>query len=193
MIATIVFSGCTSPSSVTLSSNSFHQWTHVGGEATYSWDGETLTAQGVAQRNGFLVSPLPFADFELNLEVKITRGNSGVQFRSRVDREANRVVGYQMEVDPTERGWSGGIYEEGLRGWIAPLTSEQVAKLTFKVGEWNTYRILCRGDHIQTWINGDKVTDMHDGTALRGIVALQTHAGDSFIEWRGVTIRSTHE
>ena len=30
--------------------------------------------------------------------------------------------GYQIEEDPSSREWSGGIYEEGRRGWLYPVT-----------------------------------------------------------------------
>ncbi len=179
-------------SAVTLSAATAREWTPVGGPATYSWDdvdGVTvLTAAGTAERNGFLVAPVEVADFDLSIDVRIGRGNSGLQFRSRVDAERDRVVGYQMEVDPTNRKWSGGIYEEGLRGWVSPPPDEMIASHPFVPGEWNTYRVRCVGDHIQTWINGVVIVDLHDAAAASGIVALQCHSGDSLVQWRNLTL-----
>lgn len=180
------------PATLTLSPQNFQEWRHVGGEAEYAWDassdGATLTASGTAKRNGFLVSPLALGDFDLSIDVRIERGNSGLQFRSRVDEEANRIVGYQMEVDPTNRQWSGGIYEEGLRGWVAPPAQEVIDHHPFKVGEWNHYRVRCEGDHLQTWINGVAIADIRDAAAASGVVALQCHSGDTLIHWRNLTV-----
>jgi hypothetical protein len=46
--------------------------------------------------------------------------NSGIQIRSLSKPEFNngRVHGYQVEIDPSDRGWSGGIYDEARRGWL---------------------------------------------------------------------------
>ena len=46
--------------------------------------------------------------------------NSGVQFRSHStpEFENGRVHGYQADIDPSPRQWSGHIYEEAQRGWF---------------------------------------------------------------------------
>ena len=101
-------------------------WRVVGGPANYTFetgpDGvEILHGSGNAPRNAFLVDPAITGDFLLEFDVLIDRGggNSGVQIRSQADQ--NRMVGYQIEIDPSERSWSGGLYDEGRRGWIASL------------------------------------------------------------------------
>ncbi len=49
--------------------------------------------------------------------------NSGIQIRSESTHDYNngRVHGYQVEIDPSARAWSGGIYDEARRGWLYPL------------------------------------------------------------------------
>ncbi|MDA0802175.1 MAG: DUF1080 domain-containing protein [Planctomycetota bacterium] len=169
-----------------------NDWKSVGGAANYSWaevDGVVvLTAAGTASRNGFLVAPVEVSDFDLTIDVRIERGNSGLQFRSQIDTEKDRVIGYQMEVDPTNRRWSGGVYEEGIRGWVSPPPAETIANHPFRPGEWNTYRVRCVGDHIQTWINGVSIVDLRDGAAASGIIALQCHSGDSLVQWRNLSL-----
>ena len=59
----------------------------------------------------------PVADFELELEVRILGGNSGVQFRSRELGEW-QVAGYQADLDAASQ-WTGGVYEQDGRGVIA--------------------------------------------------------------------------
>jgi hypothetical protein len=46
--------------------------------------------------------------------------NSGIQFRSesKADYRDGRVHGYQMEIDPSPRAWTGGIYDEARRDWL---------------------------------------------------------------------------
>ena len=64
-------------------------------------------------------------------------GNSGIQFRSHQKPEddpknPSRVFGYQMEVDPSDRKWSGGIYDEARRGWLFDLKDKPEAGAAFK-------------------------------------------------------------
>ena len=56
--------------------------------------------------------------------------NSGVQFRSnsKPDYRNGQVHGYQYEIDPSARAWSGGIYDEGRRGWLYPMTKTRARK-----------------------------------------------------------------
>jgi hypothetical protein len=46
--------------------------------------------------------------------------NWGVQFRSESKSEYKngRVHGYQFEIDPSKRAWTGGIYDEARRDWL---------------------------------------------------------------------------
>jgi hypothetical protein len=154
-------------------------------------------AEGMG-RNSFLVSTAEYGDFELRVGVKIDAGgNSGVQIRSNVDWDANNgegsLWGYQIEIDPSARAWSGGLYYEGSRGWLASLAENQAARETFEVGEWNEYRILCEGARIRTWVNGVPAvdfTDSEEDVELSGHIAFQVHNGErSHVEWREPIIR----
>jgi hypothetical protein len=82
--------------------------------------------------------------------------NSGVQIRSesRPDYQNGRVHGYQVEMDPSERAWSGGIYDEARRGWLYTLDKNPAGQKALKVGEWNHYRVEAIGNSIRTWVNG---------------------------------------
>jgi hypothetical protein len=88
---------------------------------------------------------------------------------------AGRVHGYQVEIDPSSRAWSGGIYDEGRRGWLNDLSRNEPARKAFKQDEWNKYRIECRGDSIKTWINGVPAADLKDSLTPKGFIALQVH------------------
>ena len=60
--------------------------------------------------------------------------------------------------------------------------------------QWNRYRIVCQGDHIQTWVNGVQVTDLHDSMTASGFIGLQVHGvGDRAdpltVQWRNLRLR----
>ena len=98
-----------------------------------------------------------YGNFFLELEFNVDKNlNSGIQIRSNSLKEYNngRVHGYQVEIDPAERAWSGGIYDEARRGWQYDLRNNEAARNAFKQGEWNHFHIECLGSVIRTWING---------------------------------------
>jgi hypothetical protein len=90
-------------------------------------DGIIVGATVINSPNSFLVNDKKFTgDFILELEAMITdtNSNSGIQFKSNFDAAGNKgqgkVFGYQFEIDPSSRKWSGGVYDEGRREWLYP-------------------------------------------------------------------------
>ena len=145
---------------------------------------------GPNARASFLCTTQEYADFILELEVKIPfEMNSGVQVRSHcfdtetkvnwqgkeISIPAQRVHGYQIEVDPSERAWTGGFYDEGRRGWLQDLVNNEPARKAFKSGEWNKMRIECRADTFKTWVNGVPAAYAKDGMTQSGFIGLQAH------------------
>ena len=99
--------------------------------------------------NSFLCTKKNYGDFILEFEFRMDNSlNSGVQFRSESLKSYNngRVHGYQFEMDPSPRAWTGGIYDEARRGWLYPLTKNPAAQSAFKNGEWNKARIEAIGN-----------------------------------------------
>ncbi|HVS09783.1 MAG TPA: family 16 glycoside hydrolase, partial [Planctomycetota bacterium] len=140
-----------------------------------SWsveEGEIVGRTGGLARNEFLKGSVELSDFRLTLEVKLAgeRGNSGIQFRSRVLADGD-VEGYQADIGPL---WWGKLYEEHGRGLLWERSGEDHVRR----GEWNTYAIEAVGHRIRTWINGHPCVDLEDpGGATSGILALQIHSG----------------
>ncbi len=130
----------------------------------------------------FLTTKKAYKDFELELEIMLPAvgpANSGVMFRAQVDKTKPKykVWGYQAECDPAKRALSGRIYDEGRRRW-GLLTDEQkkIGKyIQAPYGEWIGYRIVCKGDHIQVWVNGHLTTDLKDSADAEGVIGLQHH------------------
>ncbi len=173
-------------------------WTQRGGHADYRVeDGCIVGSTRPNQANSFLCTTRDFADFDLEFDFKVDPAlNSGVQFRSlsSPDYQNGRVHGYQFEIDPSERAWTAGIYDEGRAGWLNDLKNNRPAQLAFKQNDWNHARLLAVGDHIQTWLNGVPAADLHDATTASGFIALQVHAvGDRAdpleIRWKNLRIR----
>ncbi len=188
-------------------------WEQHSGQAKYRVENDCIVGQTVAGTpNSFLCTTRTFGDFILEFEFKVAPDmNSGVQFRSEYyTREtettiagkqrkfpADRVFGYQYEIDPSPRAFTGGVYDEARRGWLADLKDNPDAQKAFRQGEWNHARIQCQGDHIQTWINGVKAADFRDAMTLRGLIALQVHGiGDGKkrppgeeIRWRNLRLK----
>lgn len=155
-------------------------WKQLGGEARYEVrDGAIVGTTVHNTPNTFLATEKMYDDFILLLDFKVDPSmNSGIQIRSNsLDHYMNgRVHGYQVEIDPSERAWSGGIYDEARRGWLFPLDVENEAMQAFKQNEWNSYRIEAIGDTIKTWINGVPAAHLIDDKTSTGFIALQVHS-----------------
>jgi len=158
-------------------------WKQLAGKATYQVFRGTIMGVSVPNSpNSFLCTETEYGDFVLEMEVLMddTLGNSGVQFRSHFDKSANagagKVYGYQYEIDPTSRRWTGGIYDEGRRDWLYPMTLNPKAQSYFKQKEFNKIRIECVGNETRTWINGVPAAYLVDMTDFHGFIALQVHA-----------------
>lgn len=185
-------------------------WKQHGGKAKYRVEnGEIIGSSVPNTSNSFLCTEKEYGDFILELEFKVDPAlNSGVQIRSQVFDQpqeaeingkkykfgADRVHGYQVEIDPSDRAWSAGIYDEGRRGWLADLKNNEAARKAFKQGDWNKFRVECRGDSIKTWINDVPAADLTDSVTPKGLIALQVHGVGARTEplevrWRNIRIQ----
>jgi len=162
-----------------------------------------LTAQTTAEKrltyNTFLIweGGQP-TDFEIRAKYKIVGGNSGIQYRSRVIDEAKFIVsGYQADIDATPR-YTGICYEEKARGIlcergqkvtigadgkkeVATIGDKEELQAKIKTEDWNDYRVVVQGNHLQHFINGvlmsEVIDNQKDKAATSGIIALQAHQG----------------
>lgn len=169
-----------------------------GWKNPYEW-GESKVVDGevhlTANKKFFLVTEKDYGDFEFEGEILLPEGkaNSGFMFRCHV--KPNKVFGYQSEVDGSDRCWSGGLYDEGRRKWLWPgrdgttnipekaKTKEEgmahfakpEVKGALKRNDWNQYRIICKGAHIQVYVNDILITDVWDSTDASGPIGIQHH------------------
>jgi hypothetical protein len=181
----------------------------LNGKAKYEVrNGELVGITKFGEPNSFLATEKKYGDFILELDLKMFADmNSGVQFRSQSAvpggeqssaKIPDRVYGYQAEVDPSARAWSGGIYDEARRGWLYSLENNPAAKKAFKPNDWNHYKIECIGTSIRTWINGVPCAHIIDDVNPTGFIALQVHAignkenEGKEIHWKNIRIKTTN-
>jgi hypothetical protein len=155
-------------------------WKVLNGSAQFKVsDASIIGISKLNTTNTFLATEKEYSDFILELEVKMDAGlNSGIQIRSNSLSEYKNgaVHGYQVEIDDSKRGWTGGIYDEQRRGWLYNLECNQKAKSAFKAGEWNKFRIEALGNNISVWVNGIQTADLIDDMISKGFIALQVHS-----------------
>jgi len=181
-------------------------WIQKNGKASYRVeDGAIIGKTENGSPNSFLCSEKEYGDFDLTMEVKLINDelNSGIQIRSQTkppkgNEKFGRVNGPQVEVEASgEKGAeSGYIYGEACGGWMTPK-DKLIPRKVFKSGEWNKYRILAKGSRIQTWINGEQISDLVDEAKFKshpkGFIGLQVHAvgnkGPYEVAWRNINIK----
>jgi hypothetical protein len=196
------------------------------GKSLAGWDGDPAfwrveggalvgqtTTDKQPKQNTFLIwragSP---ADFELKLEFRLTGFNSGIQYRSSELPDIKWAMkGYQADMDGEQR-FTGQIYEERARGFLAPRgqftyigesgkpalvgslgDAEELKKLIHADG-WNDLWIIARGNHLEQILNGRVMSMLIDddksGRKMEGLIGIQVHRGPPMkIEVRNVRLK----
>ena len=155
-------------------------WEVKNGTAPFTVeDGVIVGTYTSGTPNTFLCTTEKYSDFILTFEGFLgEETNSGVMFRaqSTPDYKDGRVHGYQMEMDPTKRQWTGGVFDEARRKWLYNLERNQAGKSAFKLNEWNKYRIEAIGNNLSVWVNGVQTADLIDDVDASGFIGLQVHS-----------------
>ena len=164
--------------------------------------------------------PEKYKDFELHLKYRLLtpKGNSGVQFRSKIDDPKTlHVGGYQADIDDNGT-FTGSIYDErgvaGNRGTMSKLGDKTVwdkdnkphasplgesladlkKSLHFNGEEWNDIVLKVEGNHVVYSINGHVTTDLTDespkAVLTGGVIAFQIHQGFTMeIQFKDIKIK----
>jgi Domain of Unknown Function (DUF1080) len=178
--------------------------------------------KGILKHNTFLVWKAGVvSDFELTFQYRIEKGNSGVQYRSKelAPGEFGPIIsGYQADFE-AGKTYSGILYEERGRGILAKRGEKTVIKpgtdakkpvvevtgttgdsaaiqASIKDEQWNEYRIVAKGNHVQHFINGMQTIDVTDedtaNAPKEGLLALQIHQGPPMIvQYKGFKLTTT--
>jgi hypothetical protein len=145
------------------------------------------------QPYGYMRTETPYRDYRLTVEWRF------VKVAANADN-----TGVFVHVQPPDQVWpkcienQGQFHHQGDYVLMAgatckrngvpqtrsvPLLGTQNEK---PAGEWNTYEIICSGDTIKTFVNGQLMNQVSDCSVSSGAIALQSEGGE--FEARKVTI-----
>lgn len=99
-----------------------------------------------------------------SLEAQLAKDNAGDFW----------VIGTTIEIDNPEGRIMGRRHLNLTDGSERPI------------GEWNDYKIECRGDEVTVWVNGDLVNHARKSSATRGAICLQSEGAP--VEFRNIRL-----
>jgi 3-keto-disaccharide hydrolase len=125
-------------------------------------------ADGRPLVGGDLMTVDSFADFELSFDWKVTAGaNSGVKYNvseaMSVD-PPHSAIGFEYQILDDDRHEDGKLPSHRA-GALYDLVAPNEIKRLRPVGQWNSSRIVFRGNHGEHWLNGAKIVEFDLGTA----------------------------
>jgi hypothetical protein len=159
----------------------------------------------ISEKNWFYSTKKEYQNFILEAEIIMPDttefSNSGIIFRGQIEESENGrfIVGYQAEVDPSDRKWTGGLFDQGRRKWLYPTHPTRSHRdknfIQSYLGEWsdiqgeaynhlawNKLKIVCRGADIKIYVNDVLTTHVEDIKDNSGIIAFQHHGSKLFKE-----------
>jgi len=166
-------------------------WSVKDGVIVGSTDGSPL------KHNTFLIyRSRKFSDFIMRADIKLRNHNSGIQFRSEELPEWV-LMGYQADASEAgEKSAWGNFYEEKGRGRNVMRSPDQgwlIGQKAYRKGDWNTYEITAKGDHMRFVLNGVETIQVTDSKAADGWIGLQCHMGEPMrVEFRNMRIKPLH-
>src|SRR5262249_43111912 len=136
-------------------------WTiHKGRTNTWAFtdDGTIFTVRG---GGGWLMTKKQYADFELRLQIKMSKGaDTGIAIRSSLDVDPS-FEGTQIQFVDEDR--SKGWPREDRTGGIWDVVAPEKENVTKPIGEWNDLHITAKGRQVNVKINGTQVLDVNLG------------------------------
>ena len=148
-------------------------WEATGNAKWVVEDGMLVGTQGENNAPGDLFTTQSYTDFVASLIYRVEWPcNSGLWFRYQSPQKA-----YQADIleykDP--ECYSGTLYCPGKM-----FLAMNVDKTLVNREGWNAIKVRAEGDHLQVWINGQQVADVHDDTSDSGKLGFQVHPGAQF-------------
>ena len=162
--------------------------------------------RGTQAGGGDIITHEQYRNFEFACDWRIApKGNSGIMYRSTEDHSASYATGPEMQV-LDDAGHADSVDAKTSAGALYGLIPS--AHDVFRpAGEWNSIRIVVKGDDVEHWANGFRIVQyrlnspqwdaMIKGTKFesmkdfgrkpRGHVALQDHGDD--VWYRNIKVR----
>src|SRR5262249_16319400 len=118
--------------------------------------------------NGWLRTEKEYADFDITVEFRVeakykTSGkyDGGLFFRTPPEAKPWPVNKYQFNMKQGNDGDLPGIIKNGFPQYMNPP------------GEWNSYRLMCKGVNAESWINGKPAWKTDKIKTPKGYIGLQ--------------------
>ena len=177
-------------------------WKALNGYAEYLVEDNAIV--GISTKGSpstYLSTKKEYTNFILEYDINVDYTlNGGVQIRTHHDPSKGKgsVYGSQIEADASERGWSGGIYDQSRNGWRYPVEYNPEAKSAWKDNAWNSVKVIACGHRIATWINGVNIANLVEENIETGFISLQVHSagGDKIgkkTRWKNIKITEIPE
>ena len=142
----------------------------------------TVLGQTEDQPGGHdIITKKMYANFELELEFRLTEGaNSGIKYNvsDAFPGKEGSFLGMEYQLLDDERhpdaqqGRDGNHKMGSLYEMIPPPENISINP----PGEWNKVRILVDGDHVEHWLNDEKIIEFErKSPAFRELVALSKY------------------
>jgi hypothetical protein len=182
-------------------------WTIQAGELIVNETGGVESAAG-----GDIVTCEKFADFELQVDFKITPGaNSGIKIfvDTALNKGAGSSIGPEFQILDDVLHPDAKLGRDGNRkmGSLYDMIPAPTNKKVNPVGEWNHVLIISKGKHVEFQLNGVKTVEFERGSPewrdtvaaskykvwpafgelAEGHILLQDHGNKAF--YRNVKIR----
>ncbi len=149
-----------------------------------------------------------YGDFDLVFDWKIApANNSGVIYRSTEEFEQSYLSGPEYQIID-DKGYPDKLSPTQTSGSNYDMNPAPDSKKINPAGEWNTGRIVAKGNHVEHWLNGEKLLEyeLHSpewqklkgkskwkdakgyGAAAQGYIDLQDHGGE--VWYRNIKIKA---
>lgn len=174
------------PWEIIFNGKDFTGWSIIGSNGK-AWveDGIIITHMvDKTHEHTFIQTNKEYEDFIMEADFKID-GNIHTGFLLRTqpapDTAKVCIYGYQVKIDPTDRRWTGGIFDDFGRSfsWWYTLADDPRARAAFKMNEWNHCRIEAIDNNIKVWVNDVPTCNMINSKYKKGPIALKIHSLDN--------------
>ncbi len=146
-------------------------------------DGELIVGTaggGQSQAGGDIITKDRFSNFELTVDFKTSSGcNSGTKYLVQANKtpgagSLGAMIGPEFQIlddanHPDARAGRNGNRTLGSLYDLIPAAKD---KKPNPIGQWNTARIVVKGNHVEHWLNGQKVVEYErNAPAFKELVA----------------------
>ena len=153
---------------------------------------ELKRREGNEGRGGSIETLKQYFDFELQFEFKVAYdSNSGIKYRQL------HATGFEYQITDDFNYRDNGVSHRTAE--LYEIQEEETPRLVKKHDEWNTGKIIAKGNHLEHWLNGQKVFDLEIGSEdwkkryedskyfRSGITDFGTHTGFIYLQDHGDT------